>query len=309
MNHEHEHHGGHEDSPSSPPPLLEKPTVTIYFDGLIFSAFNEKESLYQTAVLTHAEGHHLVVEVNLRGNKQLIFPTEELPWDSSHPVVKDLAPFWLYVDSGHGLTKEQNSARLHLPPPEAKDEKSFDRIFNFEEVHKHPFKPKPGTFALFNFPQGTCYSADNVNAKLKSIAQGATAASAVPVKDIDVSTLSAIDIDAVSDGASEKHIVLANQNGQEFFRFPLQSDKHYEIRLLNVPIEESEEEEEEEVHPHHEHDPADPENHFLQFYQLFGIGKEQERFLVTLPEPPGGLPPTTLSPPCVSTTGRPKSGI
>jgi hypothetical protein len=290
MNHEHEHHGGPANPPNSAPPLLDKPTVTIYFDGLIFSAFNDDENLYQTAVLTQAEGHELVLEVRVKGDNKLIFPTAELPWDKSHPVVKKLAPFWMYVDSGNGINKEEFSARLHLPPPEAKDPQSFDRIFNFEAEHDHPFKPKPETFALFNFPQGTSYSALNVNAKLKTVAQGAPATSAVDVRNIDVSTLGAIDIDAVSDDASEKHIVLVNEEGHEFFRFPLQPDKHYEIQVLNVPIDA------------HEHGGA--AQHFLQFYELFDLKNDEKEFLVALPPPP-----TSLSPPCVTTTGRPKSGI
>ena len=295
--HEHEHHGGGTGNPpGSPPPLLDNPTVTIYFDGLIFSTFDDKKSLYKTAVLTEAEGHEVVLEVRRRGEANPIFPSPQLPWDKSHEVVKKLAPFWLYVDSGQGLGKEPNSARLHLPPPEAKDERSFDRIFNFEEVHGHPFNPKPETFAVFNFPQGTCYSAENVNAKLKSLAQGAPAASAVEVKGIDVSTLSAIDIDAVSDANSKKSIVLVNEHGHEFFRLPLDPGTHYEIQILNVPINVA-------GHPHAGH--INATQHFLQFYELFNLRPGEKKFLVSLPPPP----PTPLSPPCVTTTGRPNSGF
>lgn len=291
----HEHHGGTENPPSdSPAPLLDNATVTIYFDGLIFSTFDDKNSLYKTAVLTEAEGHEVVLEVRQNGN--VIFPTAALPWDKSHPVVKKLAPFWLYVDSGQGLGKGPHSAQLYLPPPEAKDERSFDRIFNFEEVHGHPFNPKPETFAVFNFPEGTCYSAENVNARLKSVAQGAPAATAVDVRKIDVSTLSAIDIDAVSDASSQKSIVLVNEHGHEFFRFPLDAGKHYEIQILNVPINAA-------GRPHAGH--INATQHFLQFYELFNLKPGEQRFLVSLPPPP----PTPLSPPCVTTTGRPKSGI
>lgn len=289
MIHEHENHGGQEITPNSEPPLLNNATATIYFDGLIFSALNEKERLYRSAVLTQAEGHHLVVEVRTRGDNQKIFPTNELPWDTSHAVVKKRAPFWMFVDSGKGLNKEDFSASLHLPPPEENDPKSYDRIFNFEKEHEHPFNPIPETFALFNFPHGTSYSAKNVFAKLKTLAQGAVATSAVDVRNIDVSTLSAIDIDAVSDDTSEKHIVLMNEEGHEFFRFRLEPGKHYDIQILNVPI--------------HDH-VGGAAQHFLQFYELFDLPKGDKEFLVALPQAT-----TPLSPPCVSTTGRPDSGI
>ena len=300
MNDNNDNHGGHGNQPSSPPPLLKNPTVTIYFDGLIFSAFNEKKRLYQAAVLTQAEGHHLVVEVRLRGDDKLLFPTDELPWDSSHSVVKALAPFWLFVDSGKGLkgmTARDFSSQLHLPA--TADEQSFDRIFNFEKFHKRPFIPTPGSFAEFNFPQGTCYSAQNTDADLRTVAKGADITSAVDKGPIHVSTLCAIDIDAMSNGASKKHIVLANQE-QEFFRFPLDPGKHYEIKILNVPIEIGEEEED------HEHKHAHgPQNHFLQFYELFDFKDGEDQFFIDL----GPIPPSEQSPPCVSTTGIPKSGF
>lgn len=302
MNHDNGNHGGHEDTPSSPPTLLKNPTATIYFDGLIFSAFDDKKSLYQSAILTDAEGHHLVAEVRLRGDDKLIFPTDELPWDSSHPVVKSLAPFWLYVDSGQGVN-EKFSASLHLPDPAANDEQSFDRIFNFEKFHQHPFVPRPGTFAEFNFPQGTSYSAVNENARLKTVAPNTPSTAAVDHGSIHVSTLGAIDIDAVSDDASKKYIVLANQDGQQFFKFPLEADKHYEIKLFNVPIEEPEDDEEAGDHHHSGHS-NDPEHHFLLFYDLFDLKRGEDRFLVSLPQPP-----SEQSPPCVTTTGRPNSGF
>ena len=293
------------------PPLLDNPTVTIYFDGLIHTAFDETKSLYQAAVLTQAEGHHLNIEVRIRGEEELLFPTEEVPWNPSHGAVKELAPFWLYVDSGNKISEKEFSSSLHLPRGE--DPQSFARLFNFDQQHGKPLVPKPETFAEFNFPQGTCYSAENRNAKLKVLPPNKPVSAATEKRPFTVSTRGAVDIDAVSNGDSKKYIVLATQAGQEFFRFELEPGKHYQIELLNQPIpHHNEETPHEHHHPEpdgghggHGEDHLNPEEHFLQYYELFGFTNKNERFIVDF----GPLPPSPDSPPCVSTSGDLKGGL
>jgi hypothetical protein len=310
---EHMHHRGHEPDPTpaavletekSPPALLENPTVTIYFDGLIYMAYNEDRELYQSAVLTQAEGHHLEVEVRLRGENDLMFPFKESDWDPDHATVKARAPFWLYVDSGQGIPKKF-SAALNLK--DLTDPQSFKHIFNFEERYNRPIVPKPETFAEFNFPHGISYSAKNTDAALLKLRTNQEVEDAKDEGKINVSTLAAIDIDAVSAGDDKKSIVLANDGGKnEFFRFDLEPDKHYEIKFLNVPIEG--------VHASHS-----AQDHFRQFYELFDLKEGEEQFLVAPPEAMAAAaaagetvaaaPPTPTSPPCVSTTGDTKGGL
>ena len=295
---EHVNHGDHqpqpepepvlETEPKSPKPLLENATVTIYFDGLIYMAYNEARRLYQGAVLTEAEGHHLVIEVRLRGEEEkLLFPLKPTDWDPDHATVKAKAPFWLYVDSGQGIQEKEFSATLNLPAND--DEQSFTNIFNFEKQYQRPIFPKPPTFAEFNFPHGISYSAENTNAALKTISR---AGGPVTFKEnIRVSTLAAVDIDAVSNDAGKKSIVLANNEGKtEFFRFDLEPGKLYEIKILNQPVD--------------QHTSHHAQDHFLQFYELFDLKAGEEEFLVAPP-----LPPSQDSPPCVSTTGNTKSGL
>lgn len=284
-----DNHGDHEHQPqlSGPQPLLPNPTVTIYFDGLIYTAFNAKQRLYEGAMLTQAEGHRLDIEVRLKGETELLWPLEPTEWDPDHATVKARAPFWLYVDSGHGIHPAEFSASLHL----GDDPQSFKRIFNFEENHHRPLPPKPETFAKFNFPHGTCYSAENTNAALKKIAPNA---SVTAQGNINVSTLAGMDIDMVSNGTGKKYIVLANEEGKnEFFRFQLEPGKHYEIKILNQPI----------PGPHGGHG-HNPREHFLQFYELFDLKRDEDMFLVAPP-----LPPTPQSPPCVSTSGNTDGGL
>ena len=316
MNDNNDPQGGNEEleeDESKRKPLLENPTVTIYFDGLIYSAFNEAKHLYQTAVLTKAEKHHLNVEVRLKGEEKLLFPNVNQPWNPDHEVVKGLSPFWVYVDSGNGVNPEEFSSSLHMP--EKEDEQSFAHVFNFNEAHGRPLVPLTETFAEFNFPQGTGYSAVNKEADLKFLAPNQPAKDRGKVK---VSTLIGLDIDAVSSEENRKDIVLATQAGQEFFRFELEPGKHYEIQLLNQPIPQHHGPETPE-HPHPEPHPGHGEHggnggpvhvnhaeHFLQFYELFGLTERHERFIVDL----GPLPPDLPnSPPCVGTGGDKVGGL
>ncbi|HEX7331406.1 MAG TPA: hypothetical protein VF290_07895 [Pyrinomonadaceae bacterium] len=301
---EHVNHGGHQppvddgENPP-PPPLLANPSVTIYFDGLIYTAYNKERRLYQGAMLIQAEGHRLDIEVRRRGEDEVLWPVKESDWNPDHAAVQARAPFWLYVDSGKGIVPEEFSAQLHRPNPA--NAQSFDNIFNFEERHQQMLPLKPGTFAEFNFPHGTCYSAANTTAELKTLGQGQLVTAAVTFKqNFPVSTLTALDIDAVSNGAGKKFIVLANNKGKdEFFRLELEPGKHYEINFLNAPIDPV-------AAMHDPNDPLNPHNplgHFLQFYELFDL-EPQSRFIVA-PQ----LSTSLHSPPCVPTSGSTATGL
>lgn len=290
-------HGGDEPQANgSPAPLLEKATATIYLDGLIYAAYNEGSKVLESAILTKAEGHELVIEVKVRGEEAVIWPEKPEDWDRDHCKVAERAPFWLYVDSGKHIYEEEFSATLHSDD----DERSFNRIFDFDDFHHRRLRVKPGTFALFNFPHGKSYSADTKPADVKVIPPRGTVADAkLEEEGVPISNLAGIDIDAVSNNGETKWIVLANQNGKhEFFRFPLVADKQYEINIENRPVPNST-----------THDPA---KHFLQFYELFDLNHDKEsQFLVVDPthvhgsnnQPAEGGelhagPPTTDNPPC-----------
>ena len=274
----------------SHPPLLENATVTIYFDGLIFMAYNKLKKLYQAAILTEAKGHQLVIEVKSRDEDNRVRVLTRSEWD--HAPVKEMAPFWLYVDSGQLLQERDFSADVY--EPEEKDEKSFERIFDFDERFKRPMYPKPGMFAAFNFPQGISYSAENANLVLIPEDE--------PDKRVElpgISTLAALDIDAVSNGGGKKSIVLANKEGKnEFFRFELQPGKHYDIKILNQPI--GRPTTLHNVHPGHEH--------FFQFFDLFDLRREDRKFDIA-PAPAAAATATPDSPPCVPTKGSGQSGL
>jgi hypothetical protein len=296
---DHVNHGGGQPTPQldddTPAPLLKNATATIYLDGLIYAAYNENRKVLETAVLTAAEGHEVVVRVSMRGDDTLRFPTPEKPWSPKHTDVSAAAPFWLYVDSGNGLAKDEFSADLHR----GDCNRSFDSLFNFEGQHDKPLKLKQGNFAVFNFPHGTSYSAETKPAELMRIPAGKKLADAEPEREINVSNLAGIDIDAVSNGAGKKSIVLANQDGaNEVFRFDLEPGKQYKIEILNQPEEGS-----------HEHD-LDPEKHFLLYYKLFDLDhSENPQFVLVDPEHAHeseetseseelGDPPSPDNPPC-----------
>lgn len=305
--HDHEHQGGGpvlELEEPSPLPLTDKARATIYLDGLIYLAYNQNRKVLESAVLTGAEHHHVVVKVKLRDSDELLFPTDKKPWNKEHSVIHDAAPFWLYVDSGNKIQENEFSADLH------KGDRSFDDIFDFENRHRRRLPLTSGNFAKFNFPHGTSYSAKTEKAKLKFIPANKTVAEAEDKGTINVSNLVGIDITAATNGAGKKWIVLANQDGtNEFFRFELEPDKQYEIKIENRPAPG--------VH-------LGPEGHFLQFYELFGLNPAREpQFLVEDPaHPHGGTnptpasdedvlvnPPTPDNPPCAPGKGSGPGGL
>lgn len=292
MNHEDTHN---HPTPEEPPPatLLENRTATIQFDGLILGAYNQARRLYQAGVHVNAEGHHLVISVKYNGEK--IWPKNPSDWESSLSTVRTLAPFWLFVDSGNGASPKSFNAKLHNPE-DLNDPLSFGKIFSFVRRHGREIPLKPDQFAVFNFPQGTAYSAFNADAQLGQVEPNAAASTATFVENINVSSLGAIDIDAVSDGQTKRELVLAGDGGKrEFFRLPLEAGATYEIKMDNRPI-----------HLHGTR-PVDPGKHFLQYYELFSaLNPGEKRFLVQL-RPPAFA--AADSPPCVGTSGSTEGGL
>jgi hypothetical protein len=297
---DHDNHGGHQPPPHPPlpKPLLDDATVTIYLDGLIYTGYNKNAKLFQGGILTAAEEHHVVVDIQLRGENGMKTPVWRL--EASHDVIRAQAPFWLYVDSGAGLQKQDFNAQLH-----SEGDQSIAKILSFEKLHERQMPPNRETFAVFNFPHGTTYSAEFENVTLRTLAQGQLPGQAQFLRKEDISTLTGIDINTNSNGAGKKYIVLANKDGNnEFFRLELQQGKHYEIQILNQPI---------------KHEPGhDPREHFLQFYDLFELRPNEKMFLVDPPPPQPPPPPPEgtaapasppHSPPCVSTLGNTEGGL
>ncbi len=243
--------------------LLPNPSVTILIDGLICTAYDAEKQLYQAGIHIDAEGHHLMVEVRVDGDEEKLFPTPELPWDSSHEAIIKNAPFRLYVDSSSSEIQEGSGVELYKPD-NPKDPWSFANIFSFEDVYKRSLKLDAGRIAEFNFLDGICYSAHNSGANLMQFDQGSEPSTAEFVGRIKVSRMGAIDIAPIRDD-EQKWIVLANKSA-EVFRFQLQPKRHYEIKLMNVPSGHGVS--------------SDPGKHFLQFYELFELNPEEKKFLI-----------------------------
>lgn len=283
------HNGSHQIvRPARLKPLLSNAAVTILLDGLIYTAYDEKDRLYQAGIHTDAEGHHLVLEV--RTEEKLLFPSTELPWDSSLKDIHDDAPFWLYVDSGNGRPVANFSAELHKPD-DLKDARSYGHILAFERLYNRSLKLDGSRIAKFNFPAGTCYSAKNSGAQLMQFDQGSNVSAAQFVGAITVSTLSAIDI--VTGGHNRDRWIVLENDKKEFFRFPLHPGRHYEIKLMNVPVD--------------SYQTHEPESHFLQFYELFELNRNEKVYLVKTDEAEMHEHPD--SPPCITVTSEMNSGL
>jgi hypothetical protein len=301
---DHDNQSGHgQPQPAQsdrPAPLLPNARATIYLDGLIYAAYNENKKVLESAICTQAENHQLQIKVKLRGQQEPIWGNLS-EWDPSHTAVAAGAPFWLYVDSGNEIKEDEFDAKVH------KGDRSFDSVFDFEGHHGKPLPLKAGTFAVFNFPNGTSYSAETSEAKLKRIPPNGSVATAEEQGEIEVSNLAGIDITAASNGAQKKSIVLRNRYNV-YFSFELDPKKQYEISIENRPV---------------NADP-DPEHHFLQFYELFDVDRRTiPRFMVVDPEhthtptpeptPEGEellvQPPSPDNPPCAPGRGSGTGGL
>jgi len=289
-----------------PATLLPDRRATIQFDGLILGAYDEDKKTYQAGVHIQAEHHHVVLTVVRKEDNQPLFPVNPDDWDGSHERVQALAPFWMFVDSGNGLQPGEADATLYnLDDP--KDPLSFGKVFNFEKLYDRALQIDLDRLAVFNFPNGTSYSALNTNAQLDELPARAGAA-VPPPNAINVSTLGAIDIDQVGGGEIQRDLVfVSSKRAEPFFRLPLVPEATYEIKVLNVP--------EAHVHPApapaapgHTHPPPVPaEQHFLQYYELFALKPGEDKFVVS---PAVGTNfGSTDSPPCIGGAGSTKGGL
>ena len=282
-----------------PATLLPNRTATIQFDGLIIGAYDQKRSLYQAAVHTDAENHH--VELTVTQNNQQIFPKSPDDWDGRHETVKARAPFWLFVDWGNGLDEANFNATLNkIDDPN--DPLSFGKIFNFEREYGRKLPLHPERFAEFNFPHGTSYSALNTEAQVERVDNPSGGVPPSFVRKINVSTLGAIDIDQAGEGEQKVELVLISMGEQkEFFRLPLVAGSTYEVKLFNIP---------DANHVHGHTAPPTPEQHFLQYYELFSLNRQEKPFLVA---PAESATPTLFgnpgSPPCITGSGNTEGGL
>ena len=270
--------------------LLPKPSATILIDGLIYTAYNEGKRVFEAGVHLGADNHHLHLEVRADGKPQLLFPTPTSPWSTSLSVVRDNAPYRLYVTS----SSSPGPSGLELYKPDnPQDPWSFANILSFEDLYQRSLPLEPEHLAVFTLADGICYSAVNSGADLMKFDQGSDPSNAVFDRRIRLSRLCAIDIPPVRDD-EEKWIVFENRLGP-VFRFPLQRKRQYEIKLLNVP--------------NHTHGGGDPTEHFLQFYELFKLKPTEKMYLLNYGEAISGGNGGPDFPPCNPPTRKLHCGL
>jgi len=222
-------------------------------------------------------------------------------WNPEYAGIKDGAPFWLYVDSGNGLQRDEFSAQLYWPKDSA-DERSFNRILNFQSLYRgRKITLKTDKFAEFNFPHGTCYSAENIKATLAKVDRTGAPLTADEGEEITVSRKGAIDIDLVSDEKVKREIVLMDNNNYKIFAFPLENGKHYFIDVFNQPKDVGN-------NGNHTEEHDGQENHFLRYYDMFTLERNEQKVMV-LPEGDPEQPDTSSSPPCISGSGDLVTGL
>ena len=284
------------------PTLLPEPSVTLYFDGLIILVHDAGANLAQAGIHTKAEHHALSIEVTQPGVAQPVWPVNETDWDGSHANVKAIAPLWLYVDSGNGRRPDEFSASLHNPH-DLNDVQSFGYVIDFEgpKFYDRTLDYRLDAMAVLNIGHGVFYSAKNEPSKLKKFDQNQTFDQALTVEQLNVAAIVAADIDSKSEEGVERYLVFEQTNPQkELFRLKLEQGTQYEINIKNIPEESAEALD----HIH------SPEGHFLKYYELFPLRREEKKILVEPDvKPPTHPVLTSLSPPCNTGQGGTSSGF
>lgn len=273
------------------------PSVTITFDGLIMMVHDKARRLCQAGIHTQAPHHALQIEVRKQGEAEPVWPTKESPWDGSHRHIKSVAPLWLYVDSGQGRREEDFSADVYKPD-DLGDRNSFGHVVDFEgALYKRPLGFRADTLAVLNVAHGVFYSANTEQFLLKSLASRQNDVTQAKFeKEIRASSLVAASIEARSGKGVERSIVLEQERpeGRVLFRFRLEEGVSYEINVKNVP----------------EHDMHDVSvaAHFLQYYKLFPLKRNEKRFIVE-PVVTNSQLESADSPPCNVGRGSLSDGL
>jgi hypothetical protein len=275
-----------------PRTLQQHPSVTVYFDGLIFLVHDEQKRLCQAAIHTRAAHHSLQIEVRRTNDDKVLFPPESGGgFNGSHRHVKAVEPLQLFVDSGSGWNPDEFSATLYKPE-DSSDDQSFERVLDFEGVlYERQLKFHRNAFAVLEIAQGEFYSALTQDFLLESFPQGHPNDVA---KEETVHCCSLVGADIESGGAGRSIVLRQSHPEQEIFRIELEEGAHYQIKVFNVP--------DKDAHAGHGNHASIAE-HFLQYYGLFDLEPGERVFFVEEIEKksaPFGGPD---SPPCNTGTG------
>jgi len=258
--------------------LLKKPSVTIYLDGLMVLCYDKDQKRLQAGIHTDASFHAMTITIRERGqSKDLQSMCLE------HKQIKEIAPFFLYVEKKEGSRTPNGSATLHkLDDPRYRQ--SFANVLDFqsESFHKRDrLKIKPNKLSPLNILNGEFYSATLGTAKRMNMECDPN-----PLNLGLVATRVAGDITHTSG-----NLILRSKDpkAKPLFRLPLSEEKHYEVTIVNEPTGATEVDADH-IHGHSgdcaPHNGHPRTNHFNVYYEALVLRDGAVRYAVEIEEEP-----------------------
>ena len=248
--------------------LLKKPSVTIYFNGLILCCYDKHHKLFQAGIHTEAHFHAVTIKVRERGQS-----TDLDSLRLEHEQVKEIAPFFLYVEKKEGAGTPSGAATL-FKPDDPRYRQAFANALDLqsEAFHKHDhLRIKPHILAPLNILNGKFYSA-----KLGVVIRMNVEGDSNPFNLGLLATVVAGDISNTSGNL----ILRSNDHkAKPLIMLPLSDEKHYEVSIINGPTD--------------IHDPdADPtHNHFSEYYKALVLRDGAIKYMVEIEKDPSSKSP------------------
>jgi hypothetical protein len=264
---------------SQPNTLLKKPSVTIYFDGLLVFCYDKRQKRLQVGIHTEAHFHALSIKVRERGQS-----TNLQSLILEHERIKEIAPLFLYVENKRSSMASSGAATLYKP-----DDPSYSQAFanvidlQSKSFHKHDhLKVKPNILAPLNILNGEFYSAIIGEATRKNLDCDPN-----PFNLGLVATRAAADISNTSGNL----ILRSNDHKADpIIKLALSDEKHYEVSIFNeptlAPMPDAD-------HTHHQSGCCAPQNgesrinHFNVYYEAFVLKDDATKYMVEIKEDPG----------------------
>jgi hypothetical protein len=239
--------------------LLKKPSVTIYLDGLMICCYDKHHKLFQAGIHTEAHFHAVTITVKERGQS-----TDLQSLRLEHEQVKEIAPFFLYVEKKEGAGTPSGAATL-FKPDDPRYRQAFANVLDLqsESFHKHDhLRIKPHVLAPLNILNGKFYSA-----KLDEVMRMNVDGASNPFNLGSLATVVAGDISHTSG-----NLILRSKDhkAKPLIMLPLSDEKHYEVSIINGPT--------------GGQDPAaDPtHNHFPEYYKALVMNDGAMQFMVEI---------------------------
>jgi len=264
--------------------LLKQPSATIYFDGLLVFCYDKHQKRLQVGIHTEAHFHALTIKVKERGQS-----TDLQSLRLEHEQVKEIAPFFLYVEHKGGSGAPSGAATLYKPD-DPRYRQAFANVIDLqsESFHKHDhLRIKPHILAPLNILNGEFYSATLIEATRMNL-EGAS-------NPLDLGLAAKIVAGDISNTSGNLILRSKDHKARPLIHLPLSDEKHYEVSITNGPTDSN--------------DPdADPtHNHFSEYYNAFVLRDGALKYMVEIEEDHGTTPPDPgatilsipLDPPCM----------